>query len=657
MTGGGIMIRLLWAIGCRGALVLAGSILALSAVMLGLAYPAAGWLVLIVAAWQRCRRGWQVTGNYGTARIADWRDLARGKLMCRRGLILGRLGFVPPPSRGEALRALCNPLVGSERACQMVYSAFLDRWWKNDGFIRINDFTHLGTFAPAGGGKTVSTLAPNLLAYNGNCVVIDKGGELYQLTHKHRQAKFGHTVVRLDPGQLFGPGGDCFNVFTAIDPHALDCIGRCRDLANMIVVRTGLEHDPHFPDSAENMIAAFSAYVRICEGDPAAINLKGMRAQIVSKVNYTAALERMREIEEFHGILQELGHSLTWHVDRELGSVMSTTQRYTHIFGDPMVDAATWRTSFKPEELRSGRMTVYIIVPPDRMTVWAPLWRVWLGTLLRIVTRGVPGETNPVLFMCDETAHIGRMQVLEDAITLLRGSGARIWLFFQSLNQLNKCFGEGASTVLDNLKTQQYYAINSYETAEANAKRIGTGSVMVRTGGRNSGYSRSTGVKSDGGSANTGTTENWSETGRQLFMPEEILTLDESVGMVFHKNNPVILVELIKYYSDKAFRHRPWRGYGTGRSRGLGLAGMMLAVAALALSGAVAGFVASLPVRVSQPRRAVAPGGHYGFGGSGGYGPPYSGSTDWLDQSSPHEPGQPGWRPVPYRRPRRPYSY
>jgi type IV secretion system protein VirD4 len=78
-------------------------------------------------------------------------------------------------------------------------------------FIRINDFVHLATFAPAGGGKSVSTLVPNLLSYAGNCVVIDPKGELYKITARHRRKEFGHRIVRLDPALLMGPGADRFN--------------------------------------------------------------------------------------------------------------------------------------------------------------------------------------------------------------------------------------------------------------------------------------------------------------------------------------------------------------------------------------------------------------------------------------------------------------
>jgi type IV secretion system protein VirD4 len=350
-----------------------------------------------------------------------------------------------------------------------------------------------------------------------------------------------------------------------------------------------LEHEPHFNDSAENIICTFIAYVCALEGNPAARNLRGMRTQVASRENYLSAVERMQKVEEFSGVLQELGGSLNWHVERELGSVMSTTMRHTHIFASPLVEESTSSTTCDLRELRTGRMTAYLMVPGDKLVVWAALLRVWLGCILRIVTEGVPTEKNPVLFMCDETAHIGRMQALEDAVTLLRGSGIRLWLFFQSIDQMQKCFGPNAATVLDNLATQQYFAINSYETAETLSKRIGVTTIPVRSTGDNTGLSWAIG--GEGGNRSTGDSVTISETGRRLLLPEELLVLREDVSLVFHRHSPVIFAELIKYYSDPAFA----RG-GTNRTPRLGFGDAVLAVAALLLALVIASFALSLPV-------------------------------------------------------------
>ncbi len=63
---------------------------------------------------------------------------------------------------------------------------------------------------------------------------------------------------------------------------------------------------------------------------------------------------------------------------------------------------------------------------------------------MRVITRGKPTEKNPVLWLLDEMAHIGQMRAIEDAVTLMRGMGMRLWFFFQSLDQLKTCFGDKA---------------------------------------------------------------------------------------------------------------------------------------------------------------------------------------------------------------------
>jgi type IV secretion system protein VirD4 len=484
----------------------------------------------------------------------------------------------------------------SEWAVRQCFAAFLGVRQAGE-FIRINDFVHLATFAPAGGGKSVSVLYPNLYSYEGNAAVIDPKGELFAQTAAHREHHFGHTIVRIDPARLFGPG-DCFNPLDWVNPESPEFIDVCRDLANMLVVRTGKEHDTHWADSAENMIAALMAYICALEGNPEARTLRGMRTQLASRANYDRALEIMQQNEGFYGVLQQIGHSLQWHIDKELASVMSVAQRFTNIFDSPLVAACTGSSSFDPMELRTGRMTVYIITPPDKMVVWAGLQRIILGSLIRIITRGVPSERNPVLFLVDECAHIGKMQALEDAVTLMRGMGIRLWLFFQSLEQLKTCFGDNAGTVLDNLATQQYFAITSYETAEAISKRIGEGTILIRTSADNEGVSTPTG--GDGknpGSSNSGTSINYSEAARHLLKPEEILVLPEDTALVFHKNNYAILCRKIKYYADRAFRPRGFsRQWGTGRTRGLGWGSMLLGLAALLFAVVVTLLIDRLPV-------------------------------------------------------------
>ena len=600
------MIRRWWSKGIRAILLLCVGLVAIDAVLLGLHYPFLGCLALAAAGWKKTRRVWGTSDAYGSARFAGLPDLIRGRLLADRGLILGKLGFLERPSRGRAIRMLLSPFVTSEWACRQFFIAFLGSRWVGDVFIRVPNFTHLLTVAPAGGGKSIHSLVPNLLSYPGNCVVVDPKGELFTLTAEHRRKSFGHKVIRLDPAALCGPGAKRFNPFDFIDAESKEFLGRCRDMANMLVTRTGREDDPHWNQSAENVIAALIAYICACEGDRDCRNLQGMRVFLASRENFEAAQRMMRDTDGYGGVLHQLGESLSWHEEREGSSVMSNVQRHTNIFDDPLIAEATALTDWNPKELRDGRMTVYLVCPADRLVVWAAWQRMVLGNLIRIITRGVPNEKNPVLFLIDECAHIGKMDALENAVTLLRGAGIRVWLFFQSLDQLNKCFGESAPTVADNLKTQVYFSINSYSTADELSKRIGDTTVAVQSGGGNTGSSWPVGSSlNNQRSRNSGTSFNTSEAARRLLKPEEVLGLSDDVALVFHNNLPVIAAKRIRYYEDKAFR----RG-GVGKSRGLGLGGAVAASAALCVTCMCSLPLLSLgtvPDAAPMPHTPVAP--------------------------------------------------
>ena len=397
-------------------------------------------------------------------------------------------------------------------------------------------------------------LIPNLLSYNKSCVITDPKGELYKLTAGYRRQKFGHQIFRLDPFGISGPGAEAFNPLLFIDPLAEDFLDQCRDLANMLIVRTGHEHDPHWNDSAELVITAFIAYVCACESQLAERTLHLVRDLLSSRHSYAKAVETMQQVEGFGGVIQRLGHELSWFADKELGSVLTTVNRQMAFLDSPAVARSTASSSFDPRVLRSGRASIYLCLPHDRLDTLAPLMRMWVGMIIRIITRGVPDERNPVMFFLDEAGHLGKIQVLEQAVTLMRGMGIRLWFFYQSINQLYTAYGEKASTILDNIDTQQYFGVNSFVAADELSKRIGESTIPIVSRGENSGYSRQSSESGSGSSTvSSGTNINYSDTGRRLFKAEEIMVLPDDMALIFHRNLPVISARLFKYYEDPGF--------------------------------------------------------------------------------------------------------
>ena len=194
-------------------------------------------------------------------------DLGRRELLNNDGLIMGRVGDSQTPSLGEALRLLIDPRVGSDLACRAVLGVF----FRGAGrMIRVRDHVHLLTCAPAGAGKTVFVLGPNLLSYRGSCVVTDPKGELVLLTLEQRRDRFGHRCFVFDPFEILKENGirsASFNPLDFIDASSPAFLSQCKDLANMLVVRTGEEKEPHWNDSAELILTSIIAFVCACEPD------------------------------------------------------------------------------------------------------------------------------------------------------------------------------------------------------------------------------------------------------------------------------------------------------------------------------------------------------------------------------------------------------
>jgi type IV secretion system protein VirD4 len=86
-------------------------------------------------------------------------------------------------------------------------------------------------------------------------------------------------------------------------------------------------------------------------------------------------------------------------------------------------------------------MTVYIAIPPDRLRVCLGFVRGFIGLALDGITAIPHRPAHRVGFYLDEFGQLGRMDRLADAITLLRGYGAQLWIFVQDLSQLKAVYG------------------------------------------------------------------------------------------------------------------------------------------------------------------------------------------------------------------------
>ncbi len=572
---------------CRMILIASLLILALVLIAVVVKLPLMLIFVALVIIAPKLRNG-KVLSAFGTARWAGSVDARNaGMFSDASGLPLGRMQQ-PRISVLAATRALYDRRIPCFLACeQFVFALRKLQPPPPPQLVRLAKAVHVAVFAPTGVGKGVSCVIPHLLTCPDSMVVVDFKGENAKLTASHRKDVFGHRIVMLDPFHVVSDTPDSFNPFDQINRDSPLALDDCRDLAEALVIRTGEEKEPHWTDSAETWIAAMASVVALF-GEDKDRTLQTLRTVLTNPLKMQAVIKMMCESDAQAGMLSRLGHQLTQFKDKELASVLTTTSRFLRFLDTLSVAASTSSSSFDPADLRTGKMTVYLILPPDHMRAQAGLLRMWIAGLLRAVVRGGLQEANKVHFVLDEAASLGQMGCLEDAVDKYRGYGIRLQFYYQSLGQLRKCWPEGQDQTLLSNTSQVFFGVNDYQTAEYVSARLGETTIIVESGGASSSgsvqYSKASSDESH--SHSWSTNFNWAQHARKLLKPEEVIALPARLAITFTPGIPPLCTKLLRYYEEGSLLpvESPWKQLRK-RAEIWASAGCMLTLSLMAAGG------------------------------------------------------------------------
>ncbi|HVT16575.1 MAG TPA: type IV secretory system conjugative DNA transfer family protein [Thermoanaerobaculia bacterium] len=517
MSAAGFRLLLLsptWALGC----LLWGLVVALSVVLvLAVQQPhratmvvSGGALALLFAfihfakqhRWARLET---TAGSHGTARWGHPRALVRPD-----GLILGRHGR-------DLLR----------------YAA--------EG--------HILTVAPTGSGKGVSAVIPNLLDYPGSVFVVDPKGENHAVTAP-RRARFGR-VVTLDPFRLAGDDTDAFNPLDLIDPDSELCDADAAALAHLLVLPSTEGDSAFWDDEAAALLSGLILFVAATQ--PAAHRHLGTVRDHLTRgpEDWQSLLRDMAACGRAHGLIARAANRLAQKADRERSGVVSTAQRHSHFLDSPAILRTLTASSFNPAQLKTETLSVYCTMPPERLGSHGRWLRLLAGSTIHAMLRTPGLPPHRVLLLLDEFAELGRLQPVEQALTLLRGYGVRLWLLVQDFAQIRATYRQRADSILANVAVLQSFGTSDLTTAEYLSRK--TGQTTVTSGGEN----RSTGHSYGRTLLPTqqrGQAHSTNQTGRPLLTPDEVMRLDPAQELIFLSGTDPLLVDRVDYLRDREFR-------------------------------------------------------------------------------------------------------
>jgi len=461
----------------------------------------------------RARQSRHVT-TYGSAHWATIREMDAAGLFGRRGVFLGKFGR---------------------------------RYLRHDGP------EHIMAFAPTRSGKGVGLVVPTLLGWSGSAIVHDIKGENWQLTAGWR-SRFSHCL-------LFNPTdarSARYNPLLEVRRGA-DEVRDVQNIADILVDPEGaLDRRNHWEKTSHSLLVGAILHVLYAEADKTlarvATFLSDPQRPFVSTLRVMMTTNHIGAADApmVHPVVASSARELLNKSENERSGVLSTAMSFLGLYRDPTVAAVTAASDWRIADLVEGAhpTSLYLVVPPSDISRTKPLIRLVLNQIGRRLTEQLHAEGHPgrhrLLMMLDEFPALGRLDFFETSLAFLAGYGVRAFLIAQSLNQIEKAYGEH-NAILDNCHVRVAFATNDERTAKRISDALGTATeqraMRNYAGHRLAPWLAHVMVSRQ-------------ETARALLTPGEVMQLPPAEELVLVSGHPPVRAAKLRYFEDANFRTR-----------------------------------------------------------------------------------------------------
>ncbi|GKS77415.1 conjugal transfer protein TraG [Acidovorax sp. SUPP950] len=465
-----------------------------------------------MAVW-RSRLAKRVT-TYGSARWADEDEIQRAGLVRDAGVFLGKLS-------GKVV-----------------------------AYLRHDGPEHMMVFAPTRSGKGVGLVIPTLLSWTGSAVIHDIKGENWNLTAGWR-SRFSHCL-------LFNPTdakSAAYNPLLEVR-RGMHEVRDVQNIADILVDPEGaLERRNHWEKTSHALLVGAILHVLYASEDK---TLRGV-ANFLSDpaCPFEVTLHRMMTTthlgEQTHPVVASAAREVLNKSDNERSGVLSTAMSFLGLYRDPTVAEVTSRCDWRIADLISAEhpVSLYLVVPPSDISRTKPLIRLILNQVGRRLTESLDGSDgiarkHKLLLMLDEFPALGRLDFFESALAFMAGYGLRAFLIAQSLNQIDKAYGQNHS-ILDNCHVRIAFATNDERTAKRISEALGT-ATELRAQRNYAGHRLAPWLGH--------LMVSRQETARPLLTPGEVMQLPPDDSVVMVSGHPPIRAKKLRFYQDQNFTAR-----------------------------------------------------------------------------------------------------
>ena len=246
-----------------------------------------------------------------------------------------------------------------------------------------------------------------------------------------------------------------------------------QNIADVLVDPEGaLERRNHWEKTSHSLLVGAILHVLYAEPDKTLAGvanfLSDPRRPIETTLRAMMTTPHLGE-RGVHPVIASSARELLNKSDNERSGVLSTAMSFLGLYRDPVVATVTRRCDWRIRDLVEGAApaTLYLVVPPSDISRTKPLVRLILNQIGRRLTEELEPKRrrHRLLLMLDEFPALGRLDFFESALAFMAGYGLKSFLIAQSLNQIEKAYGQNNS-ILDNCHVRVSFATNDERTAK-----------------------------------------------------------------------------------------------------------------------------------------------------------------------------------------------
>jgi type IV secretion system protein VirD4 len=415
-------------------------------------------------------------------------------------------------------------------------------------YLRHDGPEHVLCFAPTRSGKGVGLVVPTLLTWPGSCIVHDIKGENWTLTAGFR-AKHGRVLL-FDPTNA---QSSAYNPLLEVRQGEWE-VRDVQNIADILVDPEGsLDKRNHWEKTSHSLLVGAILHVLYAEKDKTLAGVANFLSDPRRPVEATLrAMMDMPHLGEagVHPVIASSARELLNKSDNERSGVLSTAMSFLGLYRDPVVARVTARCDWRIADLVGSRkpVSLYLVVPPSDINRTKPLVRLILNQIGRRLTEELTAsrKRHRLLLMLDEFPALGRLDFFESALAFMAGYGIKGFLIAQSLNQIERAYGQNNS-ILDNCHVRVSFATNDERTAKRVSDALGTATEM-RDSTNYAGHRLSPWLGH--------LMVSRQETARPLLTPGEIMQLPPSEEIVMVAGTPPIRATKARYFEDARLQER-----------------------------------------------------------------------------------------------------